>query len=550
VAPVSGAIGTTGLVVRVNGAGLVSATSITFIPATGIITSGTFTVASDGSYVETVIDIAQDAPLTSRTVILSGVSAQPAVPFANQFRVTLPMPKLLAIQPIRGQVGSTFTMTVRGTNLASAGSIDITPSTGISVNNPPTVSSDGITATVTVIIAADAPFGTTVVTITTPGGTTTSAASAANTFTVTADAGTTYTPVTSQAVGVLVTSATATTVQPATYSPVLSLPVGVAVQSAPTPTTANVNYSPIVSPLVGVSVGASITGITPNTIAPGTTSVITIHGVGLDQVNSVQIQPPTGLIVSAVTPSSNGLSVTVSITADAGVTVGTKTLIVSAPSGTIPAASAGANLLLAGPKPVINSIVPILQDAGTTFTLVVHGTHLQGATEVRFVPSDGISVNNPPTYYTDGQGEHASVTVVVSISARGGDRTVIISTPYGSTDPTPTAANTFTINQPDPLYALNISTPGVVQPVLARKTKAPEPAQENNSKLDPSAAIFASAGSRTRTDKRLSATTEMPLTAMYSPLQPLYGNRDSIGDNRKRTYRLTGYRGPPVPSFG
>jgi len=557
VTPPSGAIGSTGLLVRVNGSDLVSATSLTFTPSTGItIQEGTFSVAGDGSFAEVMIDIAQDAPLTPRTVLLGGIAALPSAPGANIFRVTYPQPEILGINPIRGQVGSTFTLSVLGKNLNSASGINFSPVTGISVNNPPAVSGDGSTATVTVSIAANAPTGASVVTVTTPGGTTSSVASAANAFTVTTDAGTIYAPVTSQAVGVLVTSATSTTTQPATYSPVLSLPIGVVVMSAPMPTTQDVNYSPIVSRNVGVSVGASVTGLTSNTIEPGTTSVITINGVGLDQVNAVQIQPSTGFTINAVTPSVDGLSVTVSISVDAGVSVGTKTVIISSPSGMIPPASAGANLLFTGPKPVINSIVPILEVAnGIPFTLTVHGAHLQGATEVRILgtdgihDADGIHVNNPPTYYTDTEGEHAAVTVIIDSNATGGQRTVIISTPYGTTDPAPTAANIFTVDQP--VHGWNLPMPGDDKPALARaNTDAPAPVQENGSKLDPSAAMFASVVPRTRTDKRLSAATETALTVMYAPSRPSYGVREIIGDDRKRNYRLAGYRGPPSPYFG
>ena len=549
VAPVSGSIGASGLQVRVYGSGLFSAISITFTPSTGIITSGSFTVAIDGSYAETVIDIAQNSPLTARTVILGGITALPASPGANQFKVTLPPPEMLAIQPIRGQVGTTFTMTVNGANLTSATSIDFTPAAGISVNNPPAVSSDGTTATATVVISADTTIGDRVVTLTTPGGTTGSEATAANTFTVTTDAGVSYSPIVSMPVGVWVTAATSTTNKFPIYGPVLSLPVGIVVMSAPSATTRDFGYGPVVSQAVGVSVGASVTGVTPKTIEPGTTADIIIHGTGLGQVNTVQVQPPTGVTIGAVTPAGDGLSVTVSITADAGVAVGPKTLIVSASSGTIFAASSGANLLLIGPKPIINSIVPILQVAGTTFTLVVHGTHLQGATEVRVVPSDGIQVSNPPTYYTDGQGEHASVMVVVDIAARGGNRVVIISTPYGSTDSTATVANTLTIDQPNPLYALNLPITGIETQALARDTKAPVPSQEDDAKLDSSMAMLASAAPRRGFDKRLPASAATALAAAYSPPRLSYSAGEIIVDDRRRYFRVTGYRGPPQETF-
>lgn len=557
VTPVSGAIGSTGVMVQVNGAGLASAASMTFMPPTGItIQPSSFITATDGSYAQVVIDIAQDAPLTSRTVLLGGVSAQPAVAFANQFRVTLPTPELLSIHPIRQAVGTTFTLTLNGVNLASAGSINFTPTTGISVNNPPSVSSDGRSAIVTVNIAPDAPATSRVVTITTQGGVTSTAASAANTFTVTADTGVSYTPIVSLSVGIMVTSATSTSTTPASYNPVVSMPIGVTVLSAPSPTNRSADYNPIVSPVVGVAVGASnagaplliVTGISPNIIQPGTTEIITISGIGLDQVTSAQMQPPTGLTVGAVTPAADGLSATVSITADAAAPVGTKTMIASTASGAILPLSPTAMLLFAGPKPIINSIMGpqggVVAVAGTTFTLTINGVNLQNATAVRIEPSDGILVNNPPTYYTNETGEHATVRVIISGGAAGGQRAVILSTVYGSTDPAATAANTLTIDQP---LAWNIPAMEDAKPLLARETQTPAPTQESNSQLDPSLALAASALIQPRTDKRISRIADPTSVAIRSLMQRSYGARDIIGDSRTRYFGHAGYRGPPHP---
>jgi hypothetical protein len=524
---------------------------MTFIPTTGIITSGTFTVAVDGSYVETVIDIAQDAPLTARTVVLGGIIALPASPGANKFRVTLPVPELLAIQPIRKEVGSTFTLTVFGKDLSSASSIDFTPATGISVNNPPSVSGDGTTATVSTVISANTPTGIKIVTVSTPGGTTSGVASAANTFTVTTDAGAAYAPLLSQAVGVLVSSSTTTASQSATYSPVLSQVVGVSVLSAPSPTQQNTGYGPITSLPVGIVVGSTITGITPNTIEPGASATITIYGSGLDQVNAVQIQPSTGFTIGTPTIAADGLSTTVTVTADAGISVGTKTIIVSTASGAIKPASSGAMLLLTGPKPVINTLqVGVgspMATVGTTVTLTINGLHLQNATQVQFLPSNGIEISTPPTYSADGTA--AYVTVVISSSATNGEHVVIISTPYGTTDSSPAVdkSNTFTVaSTAPPPTGWNMPIPGDDKPVLARKTEGPAPAQESDSRLNLSNVLFLATLARVRDERREAATYDTVSSEQQFSWRSDYDLRAVTGADSNRYYLSSGYRGPPA----
>lgn len=540
VSPVSGIIGASNLAVRVNGTGLGLATGISFVPDNGItIQPSSVTAAGDGSYVQAVIDIDQAAPLTARTVVFGGVSALPAWPGANQFRVTLPVPEIYSIEPITQMAGSAFTLTVRGKNLTSASSIAFLPSTGILVNNPPSVSSDGTTATVTVIIAANAPLGQKVLTITTPGGTTGSAASAANTFSVTPDIGTNYTPVISEAVGVMIT-VPESNVTPVTYGPTHSLPVGVNVTLPAPPATQDVNYGPLVSKAIGIAVGSTVTGISPNTIEPGATTVITINGVGLGQVNAVQAQPASGLSIGAPIPSADGLSATVSITTDANITAGKKTLIVSTASGVINPAGPATTILLVGPKPVINSIIPIQQVAGTTFTLTILGVNLKDAAEVRFVPSDGIQVNNPPTYYTDAQGEYATVTVIIDSTATGGERAVIIATPYGNTSSAATAANTFTVVQP---LGLNLPEQEEVNGLYEESAEAP--AIPRGLQLDPSKEALTSVITGIGSGKRPEIKANAGDIENKLPCIKEYAGDEYFGREINKSVLFSGRRGPP-----
>src|SRR6185369_9819083 len=219
IAPPTGATGSTGMKVTATGIGLSTATAIAFQPATGIVIQS-FTINGDGNP-EVIIDIDPAAPTTTRTVIvtLPTGTAIPAAPGANQFRVTLPEPQILSMQPIRAMAGQIVSLNIFGSNLTSASSINFTPATGISVNNPPAVNATGDMATVAVNIAANAPLGDRVVTITTPGWTSSAAPSVANTFSITADAGTTYTPLISCEVGVMVSVSATSGTQNVSYGP-------------------------------------------------------------------------------------------------------------------------------------------------------------------------------------------------------------------------------------------------------------------------------------------------------------------------------------------
>jgi hypothetical protein len=448
IVPPTGATGSTNLKVTVTGAGLSNATAIAFQPATGItVHPGSFAITNGNP--EVTIDIDAAAPTITRTVIVTTPSGSimPAAPGASQFRVTLPEPHILSMQPIRAMVGQLVVLNIFGNNLASASSIDFTPATGISVNNPPIIDSSGTMATVTVGIAANAPLGNRIVTISTPGWTSSATPSVANTFQVTADAGTTYTSLVSRGVGVLVQVPVAAASN-ITYGPVVSTGVGVMVTPIAAPATQNVAYSPIVSTQVGVAVGSVLSGIAPLTVEPGSTTTVTLTGIGLKLANAIQVIPATGITVGTWTPAADGLSGTVLITADATTPVGQKSIVALTANGSITPAVPSANTLLVGYRPAINSISPILPTVGTTFTLTVNGLHLQGATKIEILPATNVVIDYPPVWTNDGTGEHLTVKVIIDSTATPGDRVVIVTTPYGVTTMVGSVANTITFFKP------------------------------------------------------------------------------------------------------
>lgn len=449
VSPVSGAIGTINLPVRITGVGLSAVDSIAVEPNTGLtITRPDPPVAADGTWVDALVTIAADAPLTQRVVILkAGTAVIPAVTAdANRFRVTLPMPQMTSMFPLRSKAGSTFTLTVNGRLLNGATAISFLPPDGISVSAP-TVASDGNSATATVTITAAAAPGVRAVTITTPGGTTSSAVTIPNETTPTINAfevivigageqETTYSPVVSRQVGVTVTTAPLPVDHQVNYGPVVSNAVGVSIPLPDPVASRNVTYTPIISRPVGIAVGAVMTGMSPAAIEPGTTKTVTFTGKGLDAITSIDLYPAdAGLTFGALQPAADGLSLTVDITAAAAVPRAPRMVVLKTAAGAVSTPIPGANILYTGKKPSIASLNTISIYAGNTFVLTINGNDLDAATRVRFVDLNGIDSNlitiaNPPVI--NAGGTIASVTVFVDGMATGGNWNVIVEGPYGS----------------------------------------------------------------------------------------------------------------------
>jgi hypothetical protein len=469
IAPVSGAIGATGIKVRALGVALNHASAISFLPPEGItIQPSSFAIGSDGNP-EVTIDIAADAAVTPRTVLValeSGDYALPTDAGSNLFRVTLPTPEIFSIQPIRAMVGQTVSMTINGKNFASAGSVDFTPPSGITVINPPAVSTDGTSLTVTIMIAADAPLGSRVVTVTTPGGISSAVATPANTFTVTSDPGTAYTPLLSAQIGIFVALTPDGDRAPVNYGPICSAPVGIMVTPSPAPTTVEVNYGPVASAQVGVAVGGVFTGFSRSNLAevgngfspvalePGSSVNFTLTGVGLDAVTAITLIPADNITATAWTPAAGGRSGTVTITASVGAASVVRTLVPMVENMALAPSVGGIDILQVGYRPVLESVTTdypdssLVADIGTTVTLTLNGDHLQGVTKVELVPSDGITLDSVPVWFSNETGEHVRVTMVVASNAQLGDRLVLLTTPYGSSRTTRDTTNTLSIIEP------------------------------------------------------------------------------------------------------
>ncbi len=418
VAPNTLAIGTGPTPLMISGAGLGGVTGVVITPSDGL-TLGAISVAPDGSSVTVPVTVASNAPTTLRKVVLSGAQ-QPYIaarPGADQVLIMLPPPEIFSIDPIFATIGTTaMTLTIRGRNFQSAQSVALTPSTGISVSATPSVNADGTTLTVALSVAALAPTGPRVVTVTTPGGTSSPTPSAANTFSVVNEVQAVFTPIASPLLGVVLQDTAAAPAQ--TLSAFASL--------------------------VGVVVPPAATGISPAVGIIGQTVNLTISGFGLNGLTAVQLSPPDGVTLGAPSVSPDGLTVVVSTTIALSAPQTLREVRLFAGAAQIVFTNPSAALFrVSAPLPEFDSISPVVLQVGApAVTMTIVGRNFQNATLVRVDPPTGITVSSPTL---NGAGTQATVTISAAAGSTTGPRAVILATPAGESPTAQSAANTLTL---------------------------------------------------------------------------------------------------------
>ena len=168
IAPASAARGTA-VPVSLFGSGLTGTTAINFTPGGGIAVSG-LTVVSDNQ-VNATFTIGAGTPATARNVT---VTAPGGTSNAVTFTITVPpAPTLTSIAPPTGVRGTSFSVTLTGTNFTNRGTtINVSGGGGgggVAVSAVTVMSPTQINATFT--IGAGATLGVHNVSVTTPGGT-------------------------------------------------------------------------------------------------------------------------------------------------------------------------------------------------------------------------------------------------------------------------------------------------------------------------------------------------------------------------------------------
>jgi YD repeat-containing protein len=431
--------------ITLTGNELQGVTAIQFTPNTGI-TLGAITVAPDGKSVSLPLTIDAAAPQILRTVkVLAGATAVPfASPEAALFRVSLPVPVVDSVAPIVMQVGQApVALTVRGRNFQNATAVSIVPSSGLSIANPPSVAADGTSVTVNISAVANAAIGPRLVVVTTPAGDSATMAGVQNTLTLTATAGTTYSPITSSLLGILKLDGS----PPPTLSigPVVSPLVGVDIQQVvvtPPATTRSLFTSNL-----GVALGATATGLSPSGYLPGSVGTLTIAGFGLQGTTAVTVNPATGITFGALTVTPDGQQVNVPVTVAADAAPGLREVRLQNASGAIRFANPTANRLgIAQGVPVFDSIVPIVSAQGTSFTLTIRGSNFLGATAVTVTPSEGITFTTGLT--VNAAGTQADIGIAIAPNTPLGSRIIQLVVPGAVSSGDPSPFNTFTVIAP------------------------------------------------------------------------------------------------------
>ncbi len=429
----------TATTINIIGAGLQGVTAVTFAPPDGI-TVGTISPAPDGTSVAVGVNIDGAAVKTTRGVRVSaGTQAISfAPPIANQFRVTGPAPQILSITPQLIAVGATTVMTITGNNFLDASEVRLIPPEGISfgVLN---VSPDGVTMTIPFVVAAGAVTGQKTVVVVTPAGETSATPSLANTITVYSGTATTYEPILSPVVGVVIESST----PPAstTFDPIVSPLLGVVVTEPP-PAPTMTTYG-ITSPELRVALGPVTYSLTATPLNRGTSGSITVTGYALTSVNAATAIP-NDLTFGTPVANPDGTSVTIPVTVPPAAALGQHAIRLSTGSPVLDMNLAAMLATVTAAPPTIDSIEPILGARGATIALTIRGANFTYANAIAILPGGGVQFDGAPVI--NAAGTIMTLGMVIDPTAAVGARVIQVTTPGGSSTSVAAPANTFTIN--------------------------------------------------------------------------------------------------------
>jgi len=281
--------------------------------------------------------------------------------------------------------------------------------------------------------------GARAVTVTTPAGTSSDALTPQTTITITNAAGSTITPVTSVALGVVLQDGTPP--PPQVVGPVAAAALGVVLQD-PNPPAAPPTFAESLQ--LGVAVGAVATGVSTTPLSPSTSGTLTISGVALNDVTSVSIIPPDNITLGALTIAPDGTQISVPITVQAGAAASLRGVQMFRGTTTVPFATPIANTFRIGVgAPNLDSISPILASRGQIFTMTIRGQNFQGTTAITATPATGMFIDNAPT--VNAAGTQLDVRIAIATDAPLEAKVIQVITPSGASRSDAVPANTFTV---------------------------------------------------------------------------------------------------------
>jgi hypothetical protein len=354
-------------------------------------------------------------------------------------------PSITSISPDQGDQGATLNVTIAGTNLTGASEVRF--GTGIAVNSFTFLSSNQISANITIVTGAT--IGARDVSVTTSGGSFT----LLNSFTV-KQALPMITSVSPDQGRQGVTLSVTITGTNLTGANEVRFGTGIAVNSFTvlSPNQISASIIIIADAVTGtrdvsvITTGGSftlpnsftvkqalptITSVSPDQGNQETTLGVTIAGTNLTGASEVRFG--TGIAVNSFTIlSSNQISA--SITIVTGSAIGTRDVSVTTPGGSFVLPN---SFTVKQALPTITSVSPDQGSQGATLSVTITGTNLTGTSEVRF--GTGIVVNS----FTILSSNKISANIIITADAEIEARDVSVTTPGGSF----ALPNSFTVKQ-------------------------------------------------------------------------------------------------------
>lgn len=404
-------------VLTIHGRALGSGLQVSLEPMDGL-TLGDATVSDDGRSLQVPVTSVPDAPAGPRRLVIKDAQNR-LLSFADPAQAVVQLvqglPVIDSVTPISVLRGTTVDLVVRGQYLHQ-GQVLISPSSGITVDAQPTISTDGRRLSAKLSVDAAAAPGDYVVQVETAAGQSTPQALAANTLVVGDRLSPAVTPVTSPVVGVVVGSGA-----PAQDPDIRALQGG----------------------LVGVIRGAGVSRVSPRVGVLGTDVTVQVQGMGLDDVSVIRFVPEAGLAVqSGPVASADGRSLTFVVRVDSQASLGLRRLVLVNAAG-LPVTAAmpdDGTFLVSAPIPELDSVSPAIVLTGAADVRVtVRGQNLQNTSEVRIEPAAGVRVAGP--FVVSDGGRTLSFTLGADAGAASGVRTVVVSTPAGQSTNEPHAGN-------------------------------------------------------------------------------------------------------------
>ena len=213
------------------------------------------------------------------------------------------------------------------------------------------------------------------------------------------------------------------------------------------PDVAPGSTGPVIAPFVGVHVGAMLEGLSPTSVVRGDGVVsVTASGVGLDDVAAVELVPPDDVVVAVNSVATDGTSLSLDVEAGAQSGLGPRRLrlLTGAGESIPPAGRMSDALRITDPVPVVESVSPLhLVRGEQNVDLLVRGRLLGEVEQVQLNPADGITVGSVPEIAADGR--TLQVDVAVAGDASLGPRSVVVTSPAGSSDSSASASNTVEV---------------------------------------------------------------------------------------------------------